>query len=151
MSDKSSENIAKYVESKTGKCQDDSNLVREASQTGTVLILGVPAHGEYSGETEFLGTEGVLSEASLKARTRIIREPVDRILLATDGVSDDYFPNDNCFTKLSADIDALEPVEYTKYGDDISCQPLVKWLDTYYVRGSFDDRTLVILDINSSK
>jgi serine/threonine protein phosphatase PrpC len=98
-------------------------------------ILGVAAHGDYSGETEFLQSDGICEEASLKLRTRIICENTEMVILATDGVADDYFPNETEFERLKSDI---KPFLAEK-----SPEKLQDFLDSYYVRGSFDDRTLV--------
>jgi serine/threonine protein phosphatase PrpC len=113
----------------------DGNIAAFTADGG-IRILGVEAHGDYSGETEFLQSEGVLSENSLKARTRMIREPIRRVVLATDGVADDYFPNETAFSKLDSDINE-------------HFETLTDWLDEYYIRGSFDDRTLAVLDIKN--
>jgi serine/threonine protein phosphatase PrpC len=103
-------------------------------------ILGVAAHGDYSGETEFLQSDGICDEMSLKLRTRIIREDTEMVILATDGVADDYFPNETEFERLRSDI---EPFLAEK-----SPEKLRDFLDSYYVRGSFDDRTLVAVTFN---
>jgi hypothetical protein len=113
----------------------DGNIA--AFESNCIRILGVPAHGDYSGETEFLQSEGVLSEQSLRARTRIIRSRTDTVILATDGVADDFFPNETEFVKLRDMVKSRVDA-----GGD---KALLEWLDTYYVRGSFDDRTLIML------
>jgi serine/threonine protein phosphatase PrpC len=112
----------------------DGNIAAFCKDGETVRILGVGTHGDWSGETEFLQSEGVLTDTALKARTRIIREGISRVVLATDGVADDYFPNETEFSRLGVDIDE-------------HFDTLADYLDTYYVRGSFDDRTLAVLDM----
>ncbi|MDR0986450.1 MAG: protein phosphatase 2C domain-containing protein [Ruminococcus sp.] len=103
-----------------------------------VKILGVFAAGEYSGETEFLQSDGILAEASLRARTRVIREKIDAIILATDGVADDYFPAEKEFTRLLSDIASFDG------------EALRDFLDSYYIRGSFDDRTVALIRVREA-
>jgi serine/threonine protein phosphatase PrpC len=104
-----------------------------------IRVLGASRQGEYSGETDFLESENILTEESLKARTRIIRESVKAVVLMTDGVADDYFPFESGFVRLWEDIQPLLSGD----GSD----KLADFLDTYFVRGSFDDRTLVAVEI----
>jgi hypothetical protein len=76
-------------------------------------------------------------------------------MLMTDGVADDYFPNDPGILRLYEDLmnqgiigPALNRHEIAgqEVEQKISAQEkLRKWLDSYYVKGSFDDRTLVVL------
>ncbi|MDR0944274.1 MAG: protein phosphatase 2C domain-containing protein [Ruminococcus sp.] len=106
---------------------------------GGIRILGATRQGEYSGETDFLESENVLSEESLKSRTRIIRENVKAVVLLTDGVADDYFPFETGFARLWEDISPI----LSGNGSD----RLADFLDTYFVRGSFDDRTLIAVEI----
>jgi serine/threonine protein phosphatase PrpC len=111
----------------------DGNIA--AFSSDGVKLLGVTVSGEYSGETEFLESDGVLTEKSLRARTRVIREKIDAIILATDGVADDYFPADTEFIRLLSDISPFED----------NAEGLRDFLDNYYIRGSFDDRTVALI------
>ncbi|MDR0974200.1 MAG: protein phosphatase 2C domain-containing protein [Ruminococcus sp.] len=106
-----------------------------------VKILGVSVSGEYSGETEFLESKDILTENSLRARTRIIREKIDTIVIASDGVADDYFPNETEFPRLLSDIEPLLD----------NAEALKNWLDSYYIRGSFDDRTLAVIRLKQKQ
>jgi serine/threonine protein phosphatase PrpC len=104
-----------------------------------IRVLGASRQGEYSGETDFLESDNILTEESLKARTRIIREKVKAVVLATDGVADDYFPFEQGLARLWEDISPLLSGN--------GSENLADFLDTYFVRGSFDDRTLVSVEI----
>jgi serine/threonine protein phosphatase PrpC len=111
----------------------DGNIAA-ITKDGGLKILGVSRAGEYSGETEFLESEGVLAEKSLRARTRVIREKIDSVIIATDGVADDYFPAETEFLRLRDDIAELD------------AENLRDFLDSYYIRGSFDDRTVAVIN-----
>lgn len=177
-----------------------------------VTLLGVPDSGKFSGETDFLTSPKFALKENLTSRTKLSRKPIDLIFSMTDGVADDYYPNELHMVRLYFDllanrilpfpknfkqlteiaptlkvpvprsypkIDANEkhelfPIQYTselcsecdlslkqiwqrrellfamaqKIPFNKNLNPamrLQEWLDNYTVRGSFDDRTLVIL------
>ena len=179
----------------------------------SLKLMGVPDGGDFSGETEFLTSPKTRTEESLKNRTKIAVTSADMLFVMTDGVADDYFPNEtemhrlyldllingilgeNEFSELTQeqmkmfkripdplvypwvnDKSVKVPVQYTKritealgltleeiftdrtaaylagleikYGEDLSQEEKLKiWLDNYVERGSFDDRTLVVVSI----
>ena len=177
-----------------------------------VTLLGVPDSGKFSGETDFLTSSKFALKENLMSRTKLSRKPIDLILSMTDGVADDYYPNELHMRRLYFDLLAnrilpfpknfklsseiastlkvpdprfypkldesekheLFPVQYTSElcnECDLSLKQiwesreplfamaqkipfnekqnsatrLKEWLDNYTIRGSFDDRTLVIL------
>ena len=172
-----------------------------------VTLLGVPDSGKFSGETDFLTNSKFAIKENLINRTKLSRKSIDLILSMTDGVADDYDPNELHMRRLyfdllinhilplpknasySKEIEVPEPRAYPKQNgsknpefvpiqytcdlcemnnltlnqiwenreplyamaDKISFNEhtntssrLQEWLDNYTVRGSFDDRTLVI-------
>ena len=176
-----------------------------------VTLLGVPDSGKFSGETDFLTSSKFALKENLAIRTKLSRKPIDLILSMTDGVSDDYDPNElhmrrlyfdlliNRILPFPEDIDQLNenespfnvpnpqsyprldgnenpefvPIQYTNElctmcdlslkqiwenraplrdmarkiplnKDRNPAMRLQEWLDNYTIRGSFDDRTLVI-------
>ncbi len=184
------------------------------SREGKVYLMMDADHGQFSGETEFLSARAVES-ARLNRRLRLfIGRPRRAFLVMTDGVADDYFPNDPGLARLfgdlalnglvtlppgmgseSAPVDAAPPpveaptvagerlttdgrqllmlYSVARYAEHLGvsldqvianpallragCRPdplpgddaaerLLTWLDAYQVRGSFDDRTLVIAE-----
>ncbi len=191
-------------------------VIGALSGDGHVHLMMEADHGQFSGETEFLSARAV-EPARLNRRLRLfIGRPRRAFLVMTDGVADDYFPNDPGLARLFGDLalnglvalppkpgsDAESapvtmdppPVEtltiagerltvegrqplalysvgrYAEHlgvpldrviadpallragrrpdplpGDD-AAERLLAWLDAYQVRGSFDDRTLVIAD-----
>lgn len=178
----------------------------------TLVILGSADSGSFAGETEFITSEQMRSADSLMNRTKIRRGKMTSLMLMTDGVADDYYPNNNQLLRLMLDLKLNgimpadssententeefggkipEPVAYQWVNDsdvkyaiqyaknilsecgltleqlwknkDIQKKSCLKafdivhdrdnaemlkiWLDNYVERGSFDDRTLVLIN-----
>lgn len=183
----------------------------EGGFENALRLLGNADGGSFAGETEFLTSEQTRGADSLKSRTRILRGKLSSVLLMSDGVADDYYPNNPQLLRLYLDLmanDIIEdpvqekgdcslkipsPVAYPWVNDgdvsyslqyvknilsennielaelwkqrkdgfvkkaslsafDISngsekVDRLMVWLDNYVERGSFDDRTLVIINV----
>ena len=179
----------------------------------TLVILGNADSGSFAGETEFITSEQMRNADSLKNRTKIRRGKMTSLMLMTDGVADDYYPNNNQLLRLMLDLKLNgimpaddsennenaeefsgkipEPVAYQWVNDsdvkyaiqyaknilsecgltleqlwenkDIQKKACLKafdivhdrdnaemlkiWLDNYVERGSFDDRTLVLINM----
>ena len=181
-------------------------------------LLGVPDSGDFSGETEFLTAPQMNTMESLQKRTMLSRGVTDTVMLMSDGVADDYFPNETQMRRLFFDLlvngviemedkpaelskltpkemsifkripdpilypwvndkSVTVPIQYTnricdtvgvsleELWEDRSILGLASlelkeaipasdmgerlrvWLDNYYERGSFDDRTLVVMQL----
>ncbi len=178
-----------------------------ADLPGALIILGAADSGSFAGETEFITSEQFRSSESLMSRTKIRRGKLTSLMLMTDGVADDYYPNNPQLLRLALDlklngilpipdadipseINVPEPVSYPWVNDsDVSYalqyaknvlsemgltleqlwrnygvqkkaslaafeivhekepeEMLKIWLDNYVERGSFDDRTLLIIN-----
>ncbi|MBD5558912.1 MAG: protein phosphatase 2C domain-containing protein [Clostridia bacterium] len=195
-------------------CQIGDGSIAALDTTGPfpdkVRLLGEADSGEFSGQTDFITSPRFQSRAELQRRTRVSRGRNDLVMLMTDGVADDYHPNETHLAELYFDLIANgildrkadqaarsgEPVEVTlpepaaypwvdnpdieiplNYADRIMAATglapadlwehrdvlaraaaalpplrgesrearLAAWLDNYVRRGSFDDRTLVVL------
>lgn len=184
----------------------------------SVKLLAVPDSGEFTGETEFLTSKKMKSVEELQKRTKLSIGAADIVLMMSDGVADDYFPNETqmrrlyfdlicngiihterdkkCLDDLSSaqmsmfkkipdpisypwvndksvtvpvqytnricecmnlslealwdqrDILALASLEVKRKADALNdAEKLKQWLDNYYERGSFDDRTLVVIEL----
>ncbi len=196
-------------------CQIGDGIIcsvdREADYDKALKLLGVPDSGAYSGETDFLTSEQMKHKENLMGKTKIMRGNVSDVLIMTDGVADDYFPNKPQMLRLILDLELngildingssektddkslsnipdpvcypwvndneqLIAVQYAKHlmektetepgvlwknydllkkagltGKDNELpekkeERLLRWLDNYAERGSFDDRTLLILN-----
>lgn len=198
-------------------CQVGDGMVGAVHRNGKVVLLGEADGGAFSGETVFLTSNGKRSPEYLARKTFSAFGPIQALLVMTDGVADDYFPNDPglgvlwsdllinripAFREPSADEAAaalcsaelmqLDPARYEMVAEPIeagarrairlrsaaafaeclgrppeqlAASPIIPWmggrngslcagtaeerlrlwLDAYHVRGSFDDRTLVVL------
>ncbi|MDO5558549.1 MAG: PP2C family serine/threonine-protein phosphatase [Oscillospiraceae bacterium] len=187
-----------------------------AGSDSALKLLGEADSGEYSGETDFITSEAARRRESLMGKTKIMRGAVTDILLMTDGVADDYFPNDPQLLRFEIDLmlngiirprdtentvdketaeKIPQPVCYPWVNDnevkvasayasrvagslsisvkelwdkpeiikaagleaagcDLPVSPderLQRWLDNYSERGSFDDRTAVVISLNCDK
>ncbi|MDE5945939.1 MAG: protein phosphatase 2C domain-containing protein [Oscillospiraceae bacterium] len=181
-------------------------------EKNAVKLMGVPDSGDFAGETDFITSPKMKNLANLQNRTKISKSTVDSILIMTDGIADDYCPNQTEMLRLYFDLIANgiikdnvpkndmediicefngnipEPVGYPSVKDkkviylnyvnricselgisldflskyrsllsivnkkanelnqtDYGNNKLEVWLDNYVERGSFDDRTLVIV------
>lgn len=203
-------------------CQIGDGMIALLNSKGefanSMKLMGVPDSGDFSGETDFLTSSQMKNIEALQTRTKISRSVVDTMFVMTDGVADDYFPNETEMCRLYYDLvingiidkasstpdkAALTPqqmsifkkipdplvypwvndqevkvaIQYTQriceaaqvsledmWSDSTildlaklemdqinenieSSERLKIWLDNYVERGSFDDRTLVIVQI----
>ncbi|NLI21461.1 MAG: hypothetical protein GX418_07945 [Clostridiales bacterium] len=203
-------------------CQIGDGMIALINTKGpmenSLRLMGVADSGDFSGETDFLTSEQTKAREKLQNRTKITRCVSDRLLVMTDGVADDYYPNDPEMRRLYFDLvlngildsgagslnhAALsaeqarlfkkipDPVTYPWVNDqsvqvtlqytsricaalnltlaDLWKDPTVLelarleleemgkvpdrsdrlrvWLDNYVERGSFDDRTLVVVQM----
>jgi hypothetical protein len=210
-------------------CQVGDGILAAISQENTLQLLGKPDIGEHGGQTDFLTSKSKLSHPNLVQKTFAFLGNLKALMIMTDGVADDYFPNDPGMLELYGDLilnkvinipnidsqeierqlqdtsfktqdevrrnqskfqdeierillpDADEPKTVSirsiaKYAEQLgksikevvaspgllnagilaqemspeceempSEEKLKIWLDSYYRRGSFDDRTLVVL------
>ena len=203
-------------------CQVGDGMIVSINSRGafqsSVKLLGVPDSGDFSGETEFLTAPQMKTMEALQKRTKLSRGVTDTVMLMSDGVADDYFPNETQMRRLFFDLlvngiieiedkptdlsklspkelsifkripdpilypwvndkSVTVPIQYTnricdsievsleELWEDRSILGLASlelkeaiptsdmgerlrvWLDNYYERGSFDDRTLVVMQL----
>lgn len=202
-------------------CQVGDGMLAAVNRKGELQLLGVPDSGEFAGQTDFLTSKKKLTRDHLWRKTRGFFNQLQALMVMTDGVADDYFPNDPDMLRLYGDlvvneiitlrglniddftralkatnlpdfddvqradfaatVEAVTPdtprsitirsvAEYAKQlgltVPEVVASPALMmaaasvgqlcdekeaedklrvWLDSYYVRGSFDDRTLVVL------
>ena len=88
----------------------------EADFGSALRILGNADSGAFAGETEFLTSAQAVSADSLRSRTKIQRGKISALLLMTDGVADDYYPNNPQLLRLYLDL-ALNGIVDIPSGD----------------------------------
>ena len=122
---------------------------------GTCKLLGIADHGEFSSETVFVTSFKQLIEMPYDRRVLFsLKRDVRCIGIMSDGVSDDFFPEDKRLIELfvgdpiAGIRDACgQPVKGVMVGvlrDDDPKAALLSWLK-YEKKGSSDDRTLMLM------
>lgn len=112
------------------------------------LILGKPDSGEFSGQTRFITMPEILTNsADIFSRIYICKvADFKGLALMTDGISDAWFHTDsNLFKKEKWDELWLDIQKNRGDRSSINSIELLEWLD-FWVKGEYDDRTIVILN-----
>ena len=99
-------------------------------------LLGAADHGQHSSETRFLTTQNMEDDFANRVKFSLPRD-LRATLVVSDGVSDDYFPEDKRLTEV---FEAVKPV--AQNAPDAGAA-LLEWLG-YEKKGSSDDRTLAL-------
>lgn len=105
-------------------------------ESGSIVLLGTPEAGEYSGQTYFL-TNYKYEELPAKAQAIEAKNPIRYFLVMTDGVADDLYPPEQ---RLPGLIKPMPEIIASERPDE----SLLKLIN-YDRQASFDDRTLVVL------
>ena len=87
----------------TANSGQPSGGVRSIGQALESRLLMKPDSGEHSGEVQFLEEKEIEPER-LRQRVFSVLGPLRALLLMTDGVADDYFPNDARMMWLYGDL-----------------------------------------------
>lgn len=85
-------------------CQIGDGMIAAISQEGTLKLLGKPDSGDYGGQTEFLTSKNKLGRNNLVQKTFVFPGNLKTLMVMTDGVADDYFPNDPGMLELYGDL-----------------------------------------------
>jgi hypothetical protein len=85
-------------------CQIGDGMLAAITSNGGLQLLGIPDSGEFAGQTDFLTSRKKLEPASLTSRTFPFFGPMQALMLMSDGVADDYFPNDPQMLRLYGDL-----------------------------------------------
>ena len=101
---------------------------------GSVLLLAEGLQGEYGAQVVPLAGKGAIERANGQVGVVRFEKPPRMLLAMSDGVADDFFPPEEHLPNL---LKHLAPL-YQRYDADAE-------LLRYEKRGSFDDRTLVVL------
>jgi hypothetical protein len=87
-------------------------------------VLGSSDSGAFSGETDFITSSDMLEQSTLLRRIKISKCKTSAVVLATDGVADDYFPYENKSAMLYRDLQ-LNCIVPTASSDDDSSIKIV--------------------------
>jgi len=85
-------------------CQIGDGMLAAVDGNGGLKLMGVPDSGEFAGQTDFLTSRKKLEKASLAGRTFGFFGPLRALMVMSDGVADDYFPNDPGMLRLYGDL-----------------------------------------------
>lgn len=101
-------NIALHYPSEWGSviigCQIGDGLIGIVMPDGQSKVLSESDSGGYAGETKFLVSEGMCNDDVLLPRTEIFADSISALLVMTDGVSNDFFPDKGSPTRLWAEL-----------------------------------------------
>ena len=135
--------------------QVGDGMIAAVNIDNKLVILGKPDTGEFAGQVMPITNIKIRDDKEKRQRVFTTIQRLKAVMLMTDGVADDYFPNDPGMLRLYEDLVKEGIVGHTIKGSDtaggkidqpVSAQvKLRRWLDSYHVKGSFDDRTLVVL------
>lgn len=96
------------IETFIATLQIGDGLICSINDTNTfdtcTKILGVSDSGAFSGETDFITTSNIIEPSNLLRRIKISKGKTSAIILATDGVADDYFPSNTKSAILYRDL-----------------------------------------------
>jgi len=76
----------------------------DASYDKALKLLGEPDGGTFAGETDFLTSSKMNQVETLMKRTKIGRSPISCFMMMSDGVADDYYPNNPQILRLYVDM-----------------------------------------------
>ncbi|MDR2612270.1 MAG: protein phosphatase 2C domain-containing protein [Deltaproteobacteria bacterium] len=128
--------------------------------TGEAIVLGSPDAGEFAGQTRFL-TMGEELDDKRGVRERIFfsfPEDFEALILATDGVTDPYFPSEESILSPEAWKHFWERILREGDGENPGCRELFSedadgslrqkdllgWLG-FWRKGEHDDRTILVV------
>ena len=101
-------NIAIHYPSEWGSviigCQIGDGLIGIVMPDGQSKVISESDSGGYAGETKFLVSEGMCNDDVLLPRTEIFADSISALLVMTDGVSNDFFPDKGSPTRLWAEL-----------------------------------------------
>lgn len=85
-------------------CQIGDGMLAVVDGNGGLTLMGVPDSGEFAGQTDFLTSKKKLEPGSLASRTFSFFGSLKALLVMSDGVADDYFPNNPGMLRLYGDL-----------------------------------------------
>ncbi|MDR1607973.1 MAG: protein phosphatase 2C domain-containing protein [Deltaproteobacteria bacterium] len=138
---------------------DGAMAIYNINADNKVLVLGAPDSGEFAGQTRFLTMSEEIKPEFIKKRTCFgFVDDFEAIILATDGITDPFFPSDACVAseekwkefwdktlKLGDEENPGCPKVFDRQVSlEDKAQDLRNWLD-FWSKGNHDDRTILIV------
>ena len=136
-----------------GSIQVGDGAIALYVEKGTMVLLGTAEHGEHAGETSFITSKKDENEFK-KNVIFSVKDSIKSLALMTDGVSDDFYPEDkrlvllfdgsslpNTASKTGKPVDGLAASVFPNDDPDAA---LLEWIK-YEKKSSFDDRTLLTM------
>ena len=81
-----------------------ATLNTQESFEKALTVFGNPDSGQFSGETDFLTSSKCAVKENVTSRIKLSRKPLDILFSMTDGVADDYYPNEKQLFRLYFDL-----------------------------------------------
>ncbi|GJD19114.1 hypothetical protein RIVM261_040700 [Rivularia sp. IAM M-261] len=106
--------------------QVGDGILAAVSCEGSLELLGKPDSGPYSGQTEFLTSKNKRQKENLLQKTFVFAGHLKALMVMTDGVADDYFPNDPNMLELYGDLVLNHVIKITKPNEADITQHLMK-------------------------
>jgi Protein phosphatase 2C len=106
--------------------QVGDGILAAVSCEGSLELLGKPDSGPYSGQTEFLTSKNKRQKENLLQKTFVFAGHLKALMVMTDGVADDYFPNDPNMLELYGDLVLNHVIQITKPNETDITQHLMK-------------------------
>ena len=125
-----------------GSIQVGDGLIAIKHRDGSIEPLAERDSGTFGGETYFLTSRPAQAWAE-RGEVRLLQEPPALLVAMSDGVADDFIPYEKHLEGLFRTLDKV--LAQTTENQDRDVAQILLELIGYDKRGSFDDRTLVIL------
>jgi serine/threonine protein phosphatase PrpC len=135
--------------------QVGDGMIAAVNVDDKLVILARPDSGEFGGQVMPITHAKIRDDKEKRQRVFTTIQRLKVVMLVTDGVADDYFPEDPGMLRLYGDLVKEGIIGLAVHSHEtggqrldqpVSAQEkLRRWLDSYHVKGSFDDRTLVVL------
>jgi len=132
---------------------DGALAIYRPNDKDSVLLLGNPDGGEFAGQTQFLTTKEEIASEPIRNRLRLTFVRKFRgVLMATDGISDPFFPSDSSLKKFELWRQFWRQTLPEKFPGvldkskkyDERAEALLKGME-FWVKGNHDDRTMVLI------
>jgi serine/threonine protein phosphatase PrpC len=125
-----------------------------SKESNTVILLGTPDSGEFSGQTRFLTMSEIFADNAYISRIKYrIVDKSCKLVLMTDGITDAKFQTDaaldnidiwNTFINdLGGQNEDNIKINFDEDDIKVSEDNLMKWMD-FWSPGNHDDRTIAI-------